>query len=200
MEEIGNPNLFVFVFVFVLFCLKKFLFSCLHKGWTGDWSGGSQLWTPELKEAVGAVPAEGVFWMSYSDVLKYFSAVEICKVRDNWDDSRIPLFFGGSPVAFRPSSSMFLVSVTKPTWLVLQLIQEDERGKVEEEDGDYQYSDLSLFVTETSANPLNFIDQADDGIPHCEYFHHHIILIELCGLIDPFLVFFFFSFLLKKNK
>ena len=124
------------------------------------------MWTMGLRRAVGAVPTEGVFWMSYSDVLKYFSAVEVCKIRDNWDDSRVPLFFGGSPVSFRMSSSMFLISVIKPTWLVLQLVQEDERGKFEEEEGDYHYSDLAFFVTETSANPLKFMDQADDGVPH----------------------------------
>jgi len=135
-------------------------------GWAGDWSEQSALWTPELRAALVPVATEGVFWMSYSDVLKYLSAIEICKVRDNWDDSRIQPFFGGSPVAFRPSSSMFVISVTHPTWMVFQAIQEDERGQMREEDGDYHYSDLSLFVTETSASPLHFIDEADDGAPH----------------------------------
>ena len=33
--------------------------------------------------------AEGVFWMSFQDVLKYFDTIDICKVRTNWSECRI---------------------------------------------------------------------------------------------------------------
>lgn len=43
-----------------------------HYSWRGDWSDSSPLWTPELREQLIPHGAdEGVFWMSFQDVLKY---------------------------------------------------------------------------------------------------------------------------------
>lgn len=58
------------------------------------------MWTPELKvEFEANISAknqvsendeydDGNFWMSYTDFLKYFAGIHICKVK-NWDEVRI---------------------------------------------------------------------------------------------------------------
>lgn len=42
--------------------------------WKGDWSDGSSLWSSELREKLMPKGADdGVFWISFDDMLKYFS-------------------------------------------------------------------------------------------------------------------------------
>lgn len=41
--------------------------------WNGDWADGDNLWTDDIKQQCGYEDAEGLFWMSYEDVCKYFS-------------------------------------------------------------------------------------------------------------------------------
>lgn len=69
--------------IYELFCI---LYSRLvrlrnpwgHYSWRGDWSDSSPLWTPELREQLIPHGAdEGVFWMSFQDVLKYSKFVII---------------------------------------------------------------------------------------------------------------------------
>lgn len=43
-----------------------------HYSWRGDWSDDSKLWTDDLRDIL--MPhggSEGVFWISFEDVLKY---------------------------------------------------------------------------------------------------------------------------------
>lgn len=61
-----------------------------HFSWRGDWSDESDLWTDELRESLmphGA--SEGVFWISFEDVLNYFDCIDICKVRSGWNEVRL---------------------------------------------------------------------------------------------------------------
>lgn len=40
--------------------------------WKGDWSDGSSRWTPELREQLMPQGSDdGVFWISFDDMLKY---------------------------------------------------------------------------------------------------------------------------------
>ena len=53
--------------------------------WKGDWSDASDLWTDELKESVGFVDRDdGAFWMSYTDMRKYFTNIDVCKIDDSY--------------------------------------------------------------------------------------------------------------------
>lgn len=68
----------------------------VKKTWTGDWGKDSGKWTPELKLELGVVNQSGVemedsmsiFWISFGDVKRYFSAVEICRLRPTWPEPR----------------------------------------------------------------------------------------------------------------
>ena len=53
--------------------------------WTGAWSDQSELWTPELKEAVGFVDGDdGLFFIELSDYLAHFSWTSVCVENDSY--------------------------------------------------------------------------------------------------------------------
>lgn len=61
--------------------------------WNGDWSDNSKLWTPALKDRL--MPhgdGDGLFWMSFSDMMKYFDSIDVCKIRDDWTEIRLEGF------------------------------------------------------------------------------------------------------------
>ena len=53
--------------------------------WSGDWSDKSPCWTNELKKKVGFTDADdGIFWMDFEDVKKYFKWIDVCKIDDSY--------------------------------------------------------------------------------------------------------------------
>eukprot|EP00494_Astrolonche_serrata_P027401 UN27664 len=48
--------------------------------WQGDWSDKSELWNKKTEAAFKPTkdPSDGTFWMSYKDVLTYFSDIDLC--------------------------------------------------------------------------------------------------------------------------
>ena len=59
--------------------------------WRGEWSDGSPVWSQELLESLGHLPYsdEGVFWMEYGDLSRYFSHLDVCKLRPTWLSTRL---------------------------------------------------------------------------------------------------------------
>jgi hypothetical protein len=51
--------------------------------WTGDWSDTSPLWTEEMQAEIEVIEAsdDGMFWMSFEDLVKNFYSVNVCMVR-----------------------------------------------------------------------------------------------------------------------
>ena len=92
--------------------------------WTGDWSAHSSKWTAALRAELLASPdpdrddagndappssnplrhsrseGGGVFWMSFQDFLRYFRAIDICKLQPNWHSVRLREAF---PLRPRPA-------------------------------------------------------------------------------------------------
>jgi calpain-15 len=51
--------------------------------WTGRFSDHDDEWTEELREALNHYPRDdGIFWMTFEDMVKTFDQVDICKVDD----------------------------------------------------------------------------------------------------------------------
>ena len=51
-------------------------------GWRGDWSEGSALWSAPLRRRLQPHGAgEGTFWMCWRDFCRFFSAVDVCRLR-----------------------------------------------------------------------------------------------------------------------
>lgn len=51
--------------------------------WNGRFSDASDDWTPQLKRELGWSDAnDGIFWMTYEDMITVFDQVDICKIDD----------------------------------------------------------------------------------------------------------------------
>jgi calpain-15 len=101
-----------------------------HCSWNGNWSDNSSLWTPSLRKKLlphGEGGNEGVFWMSFSDVLKYFDSIDICKVRSDWNEIRLQ---GVLPANSFDTQNLgvFVLTVNKSTEVELTLFQEGKRS------------------------------------------------------------------------
>ncbi|XP_055544626.1 calpain-D [Wyeomyia smithii] len=92
--------------------------------WQGDWSDESPLWNDDLRGLL--MPhggSEGVFWISFEDVLKYFDSIDICKIRTGWKEVRL---LG----RVQPLCTLLcvLLMVHEPTEVEFTLFQENQRN------------------------------------------------------------------------
>lgn len=98
-----------------------------HFSWNGDWSDDSDMWSDKLKAML--MPdgcCEGVFWISYDDVLKYFDCIDICKVRNNmWNEVRLKGYL--PPLSSNDHLSCVVLTVSEPTEAEFTLFQEGQR-------------------------------------------------------------------------
>ncbi|XP_024886927.1 calpain-D-like [Temnothorax curvispinosus] len=98
-----------------------------HYSWKGDWSDDSPIWTPQLREMLmphGA--SDGVFWISFDDVLKYFDCIDICKTRVGWSEVRLRGTL--PPLSSLRHLSCVLLTVLEPTETEFTLFQEGQRN------------------------------------------------------------------------
>ena len=53
--------------------------------WCGDWSDDSKCWSNELRQELFAYKNDdGIFWMSFSDFIMYFTDLTVAKTRKDW--------------------------------------------------------------------------------------------------------------------
>lgn len=94
-----------------------------HYVWTGDWSDNSSKWTEDLRYELmpNGPPHDGTFWISFSDVLKYFDCIDICKARSNWNEIRLSGIL--PPLSSQQHLSCILLTVLEPTEVDFTLFQ-----------------------------------------------------------------------------
>jgi len=98
-----------------------------HFSWNGDWSDESDIWTPELRDALMAQGAsDGVFWIAFQDVLKYFDCIDVCKVRSGWSEVRVDGIL--PPFSSKQHQSATFLTVLEPTEVEFSLFQEGQRN------------------------------------------------------------------------
>uniref|UniRef100_A0A8D9ASX2 Calpain-D n=1 Tax=Cacopsylla melanoneura TaxID=428564 RepID=A0A8D9ASX2_9HEMI len=131
-----------------------------HFSWKGDWSDDSNLWTPELRETLmprGA--SDGVFWISFEDVLKYFDCIDICKVHcAGWNEVRL----SGTlpPLCSVRHLSCVLLTVLEPTEAEFTLFQEGQRNS---EKSQRSQLDLCVVILRTKLSSSDVATSAQVG-------------------------------------
>jgi len=111
-----------------------------HFSWKGDWSDDSPLWTSELRAMLMPRGAdEGVFWMCFEDVIKYFDSIDVCKIRDGWNEIRLE---GLLPTKSTDIENIpfVILTINETTEIDLSLFQSSRRD--------------TLHDTEQTINPL----------------------------------------------
>lgn len=98
-----------------------------HFSWKGDWSDDSLLWTRELKAMLMPRGAdEGVFWMCFKDVVKYFDSIDVCKIRSGWNESRLEGLFPTKSTDI-DNIPFVILTVNETTEIDLSLFQSSRR-------------------------------------------------------------------------
>ena len=117
-----------------------------HFSWKGSWSDKSDIWTPELRESL--LPHgddDGVFWIAFEDMLKYFDCIDICKVRRGWNEVRVTGVL--PPLSSKKHLGCTLITVFEPTEVEFSLFQEGQRNS---EKSQRSQLDLCVVVFRTS--------------------------------------------------
>ncbi|RWS27772.1 calcium-dependent cysteine protease-like protein [Leptotrombidium deliense] len=98
-----------------------------HFSWKGDWSDNCTLWSNTLRNKLMPHGADdGLFWMSFQDMLKYFDSIDVCKVRSDWNEIRVEGVL--PPFADKENLALIVLTVCEATEIEFSLFQENQRN------------------------------------------------------------------------
>mmetsp|Transcript_6717 Transcript_6717/g.11290 ORF Transcript_6717/g.11290 Transcript_6717/m.11290 type:complete len:845 (-) Transcript_6717:102-2636(-) len=139
--------------------------------WNGDWSDSSPLWTEEMQEEIERISQEddGMFWMSFEDMLKNFYAINVCMVRHEgyhprpWIEHRSRFHYDYdldelTPESHRVNVPMFMVDVEAHGEFIVSIHQTDRRCH-----GAKEYMDVGVTVMKADPTYGTFTFVAGTG-------------------------------------
>ncbi|XP_050682748.1 calpain-D [Leptidea sinapis] len=121
-----------------------------HYTWRGPWAQGCPRWNDNIRRHLPPASDrdQGVFWISFDDVLKYFDCIDICKVRAGWHEVRL----AGTlpPMSSTRHLTCLLLTATQPTEVDFTLFQEGQRNSAKSQRSQL---DLCVVVFRTKSGP-----------------------------------------------
>lgn len=138
-----------------------------HFSWKGDWSDDSPSWTRELKAMLMPHGAdEGVFWMCFKDVIKYFDSIDVCKIRAGWNEIRLEGLFPTKSTDIE-NIPFVILTINETTEIDFSLFQSSRRDTLYNNDTTInpkvQQLDLCIMIFRLAVKQVNSKEILDLG-------------------------------------